>query len=37
METLQKLESKYEHDLEQRKTVICHRGKNKLISREITL
>lgn len=37
MENLQKLESKYKHDQEQRKIVIFHRGKDKLTSRKITL
>lgn len=37
MEDLWKLESKHKHDLEHRKTLISHRGKDKLISREITL
>lgn len=37
MENLQKVESKYKHDLQQRKTVSFHRGKDNLNSREITL
>lgn len=37
MENLQKIESKYKHDLEQRKTFIFRRGKDNLTSQEITV